>query len=138
MVFFIIYWVFCNWLMIIFPFLCLCLASSFLFPPPFQHHPAIPLFFYRHLYKVNKNPMEFECLTEMFTSLVWYVTTLEYCQATIHHLNTLRQQRKKSWQFSNLIMWFQVGFFFISTIETNLCCVYLWLLNSKLSHFINF
>lgn len=70
--------------------------SCFLFPffSPISASASNTTSFYRHLYKVNKNPMEFECLTEMFTFLVWYVTTLEYCQATIHHLNTLRQQRQ--------------------------------------------
>lgn len=81
--------------------------------------------------------MEFECLTEMFTSLAWYVTTLEYCQATIHHLNTLRQQRQNLDNSVILSCDFKKAFFHIYN-ETNLCCVYLWLLNSKLSHFINF
>lgn len=137
MIFFIICQFFCNWLMIIFSLHMPLSCSLFSLSSPISASSSNTTFFYRHLYKVNKNPMEFKCLTEVFTSLVWYVTTLEYCQATIHHLNTLRQQRQN---LDNSVISscdFKKAFF-ISTIETNLCCVYLWLLNSKLSHFINF
>lgn len=101
--------------------------SCFLFSlsSPISASSSNTTFFYRHLYKVNKNPMEFECLTEMFTSLVWYVTTLEYCQATIHHSNTLRQQRQN---LDNSVISscdFKKAFFHIYNWDKFMLCVFM-------------